>query len=295
VVTARRTGLSGRKRSLSSEPWICPGCSAKVSTPFCPTCGESRLSPRDLTLRGLFDQLIEAFSSLDGRLLRSFRLLVTSPGALTVAYVAGRRKSYSGPVQLFLIANVLFFAVQSLTHMNVFSSPLADHLHIQDWQEVAQRLVARHLAASGTTLDLYEPIFDRAVVVYAKSLIVLMVVPFALLLPIAFYRDRRPVVTHVVFAFHLYALLLLLFCVTLGIAALDVGFGGAGLQSPRIDNVLSIANFAGAAAYLYSAMGTVYGSRGASRIVKALALALAVGVIVLGYRFALLVITLYFT
>ena len=42
-------------------------------------------------------------------------------------------------------------------------------------------------------------------------------------------------------------------------------------------------------------MATVYNTRGASRIVKALTLALAVGAIALGYRFALLVITLYFT
>lgn len=253
------------------------------------------MRPRDLTLRGLFDQLVEAFSSLDGRLLRSFRLLVTRPGALTVAYVAGRRKALAGPIQLFLIANVLFFAVQSFTHTNVFSSPLADHLHHQDWQELAQRLVAHRLAALGTTLDLYGPIFDRAVVTNAKSLIVLMVVPFALLLPIAFYRDRRPFVAHVVFAFHLYALLLLLFCVSLGVAALDVGFGGAGLRSRWLDNALSIANLVGCAAYLYFSMGTVYGTRGAPRFVKALALALAVGLIALGYRFALLLITLYFT
>ena len=251
------------------------------------------MRPRDLTLRGLFDQLIEAFSSLDGRLLRSFRLLLTRPGALTLAYSAGRRKAFAGPVQLFLIANVLFFAIQSLTHTNVFSSPLADHLHHQDWEAVAQRLVAHRLETLGTTLDLYEPIFDRAVVVNAKSLIVLMVVPFALLLPIVFYRDRRPFVTHAVFAFHLYAFLLLLFCAALGVAALDVGLGGAGLQSSRLDKLLAIANLAGSAAYLYVAMGGVYGSRGATRILKAITLALAVGVIALGYRFVLLLITLY--
>lgn len=290
---ARRNG--NRSRTWAPESWICPGCGAKVGTPFCPSCGESRPRPRDLTLRGLLRQLVEAFSSLDGRILRSFRLLVTRPGALTVAYTVGRRKALAGPIQLFLIANVLFFAVQSFTHENVFSSPLEDHLHHQDWREMAERLVERRLAVSGMTLDRYEPIFDRAVVTNAKSLIVLMVVPFALLLPLVFFRDRRPFVTHVVFAFHLYALLLLLFCVTLGIAAIDVGLGGAGLESPRTDNVLSVVNLAGAAAYLYLAMGTVYGSRGAPRILKALGLAFAVGAIALGYRFVLLLITLYGT
>jgi hypothetical protein len=49
------------------------------------------------------------------------------------------------------------------------------------------------------------------------------------------------------------------------------------------------------ATYLYVATGTVYGARGALRIVKALTLALAVAGILLGYRFALFLFTLYTT
>ena len=40
-----------------------------------------------------------------------------------------------------------------------------------------------------------------------------MVLSFALLAPMMFYRSRRPFVAHVVFSLHLYAFLLLLFCV----------------------------------------------------------------------------------
>jgi hypothetical protein len=39
-------------------------------TSFCPACGEKPLSPGDLTLRGLFGLVFEAFSNIDGRLLR---------------------------------------------------------------------------------------------------------------------------------------------------------------------------------------------------------------------------------
>ena len=279
----------------ATQPWTCPTCGGTVATPYCSACGEHPLLPRELTLRGLFAQLFQAFSSIDGRLVRSVRRLVCQPGALTVAYLRGRRKRYTGPFQLFLLANVLFFAMQSLTHTNIFSSPLDAHLHRQDWSSVARPLVQSRLETMRTTLDRYAPVFDQAVVVNAKSLIILMVVPFALLLPIVFHRSRRPFVAHVAFSLHLYAFLLLLFCASVTVAAVERWLGGDGLDSARIDHILSVINLSACATYLYLATGTVYGASGAPRLLKAMALALAVGCIVLGYRFALLLITLYST
>ena len=275
--------------------WICPTCNSTVSTRYCSNCGESPPNARDLTLRGLVDQIFHALSSIDGRLLRSIRCLLTRPGELTVAYVRGQRMPYVGPIQLFLIANVLFFAVQSLTSANIFSSSLDSHLHHQDWSALAQELVARRLEMLGTTLDAYAPTFDHAVVLNAKSLIVLMVLPFALVLPVVFRAARQPFVAHAVFSLHLYAFVLLLFCLALALAEFDVVLGGAGLSSSRVDNVLSVINLAACATYLYVATGRVYGAHGVVRIVKVTALTLAVALIVLGYRFTLFLITLYST
>jgi hypothetical protein len=96
---------------MDSRFGICPlyiriWYNSSVFTPYCPACGESPPSARDLTLRSLFDQLFRAFSNIDGRLIRSFRYLVTRPGMLTVAYVQGRRMSYIGPLQLLDLIKV---------------------------------------------------------------------------------------------------------------------------------------------------------------------------------------------
>src|SRR6185503_1276216 len=109
----------------------------------------------------------------------------------------------------------LFFALESLTSTNVVSSTLDSHLHTQDWSAVAQRLVSARLTEMGTTIDVFAPVFDRAIVQYAKSLIILMVLPFAAVLPVVFRRNRKPFGVHVVFALHFYAFLLLLFCCSL--------------------------------------------------------------------------------
>jgi hypothetical protein len=106
--------------------------------------------------------------------------LLRAPGALTVAWCAGARKRYVAPLQLFMIANVIFFALQWLTDTNI-SSTLDSYLHHQDWSELAGSLLVRRLEATHATLDSYAPVFDRAVVLNAKSLIVLMTLGFALL------------------------------------------------------------------------------------------------------------------
>lgn len=285
-----------KDQSVTAIPsWSCPTCNGTLSTRYCPACGESPPNTRDLTLRGLIRQLFHAMSSIDGRLLRSFRCLVTRPGSLTVAYVQGRRLKYLGPFQLLLVANVLFFAMQSLTSTNIASSKLDSHLHHQDWQIVAQNLVSHRLEERRTTLDLYAPIFDQANVLHAKSFIIVMALPFALLLPLLFYRSRQPFVAYAVFSLHFYAFLLLLFCALLAVAAIEALLGGGGLNSPRMDNVLSFINLAACATYLYVATGTVYGARGGLRVVKALALSVAVAGILLGYRFLLFLFTLYTT
>lgn len=276
-------------------PWTCPTCLREVATPYCARCGEEPLAAKDLTLRGLAVKGLHAVTSIDARVARTTWFLLREPGALTLAWARGTRKQYVAPFQLFLIANVIFFALQWLTGINVFSSTLDSHLHHQDWSALAQSLLAERLERTRVPFDLYAPVFDRAVVLNAKSLIVLMALAFAPLLPLAFLRDRKAFMVHVTFALHLYTFLLLLFCVALLAASASAVLGWGGLDSPRVDTVLSVLNLAACALYLYLAIGRVYGARGNARVMLALALATAVAAIVLGYRFVLFLITLYGT
>jgi len=278
-----------------TQHWTCPTCRSLVTTPYCSACGEQPLLPSDLTLRGLAGKLFHAFTSIDARAARTAWSVLRHPGELTLAWTRGVRKPYVAPFQLFLIANVIFFALQWLTGEAVFSSRLESHLHHQDWSELAQSLLARRLEETHTRFEDFAPAFDRNVVLYAKSLIVLMTIPFALVLPVVFFRERRPFMAHVTFSLHLYTFLLLLFCVALVAAKSSALLGFGGLETPTVDIVLSVFNLAACALYLYVAIGPVYGAAGATRVLQAVVLAISVAAIVLGYRFVLFLITLYAT
>jgi hypothetical protein len=275
--------------------WTCPTCNSRVDTPFCPACGEQPLRIRDLTLRGFLEHTFEAFTSIDSKLVRSFRNLLAHPGMLTVAFLQGRRKPYLGPVPLFLIANVIFFAVESLVGGKVFSTPLDSHLHTQPWSELAPRLLEGRLAVLHKTLEVYAPAFDQAVEIKARSLIIFMALFFALVPMLVFLRRRRPLIAHAVFSLHFYSFLLLLLCVAAVVQATDGWVGGFGFSADGLDHFLSISLLMASAVYLYFAIAPVYGTRGVARVAATVVLTVFVGVIVLGYRFALLLVTLYST
>jgi hypothetical protein len=270
-----------------------------VRSRYCPDCGERAPHAHDLTVAGFAEHAVEEFSHVDGRVFRSFRALLTRPGQLTESYVRGQRKPFLGPLQVFLIANLIFFGFQSLFRASVFSSPLASQVSKQYYKQLAVRLVDARLAALHTTRDQYAPAFDHAAVVNAKSLIILMMPPFALLAGLLFFTSRRPFVTHVVFAIHFYAYWMISFCV-LGpaVGIFIVAFmaaTGIRLATPTMDLVMTYSLTSCAAAYLFLAAGRVYDARGFGRLATAVVLAAASAVSVVGYRFVVFVITLYTT
>ena len=120
-----------------------------------------------------------------------------------------------------------------------------------------------------------------------------MVLPFVLLLPVLFRKSQMPFAMHLAFSLHFHAFLLLLVSAALLIPAIDMWLGGAGLASQPLDNGIAIGALLASAGYLYVSAGRVYGGNGTARIFKALLLAAATGSIFLGYRFALLLVTLY--
>ena len=279
---------------MTTQRWTCPSCATVVPTAYCPTCGERRLGPRDLRLRNLLHQAFHALTSVNGALVRRLREIALPPGALTLAYLRGGQ-AVPRPLQLFLLANVAFFALQAVSGVHSFSTTLDSHLHHQDWSAFANVLVARHLRASGQTIAEYAPVFDRAIGLYAKSLIVLMVMPFALLVALLFGRRPLPPLAHATFAAHTYVFLLMLLCVASLAAGIDRLVGGPALQSPAFDHTLSVVALAACALYLYLAIARVYPGKRTWTALQALVLTLALALIFMGYRFVLLPITLWLT
>jgi hypothetical protein len=268
---------------------------AAVVSTYCPRCGERSPESHELTLRGLATQIFHALTSVDGKLLRTFALLFRRPGELTVAYLYGPRKPYIGPVPLYLMSNVLFFAAESLLGGAVFTTPLSAHLSTQPWSPLAATLLQERVAALGLTVEQFAPAFDRAVALHARSWIIAMALAFALLPWLVFHRRGKPAVVHAVFSLHLYSYLLLLLSVANVVPALAAWLGGPGDAWQALDNGIAVLLLLACALYMYVAAAKVYSAAGAARVVQVAVLTVGIGAIVLGYRFALFLLTLYTT
>jgi hypothetical protein len=86
----------------------CRNCDTAVEDQFCPACGQ-----KDIDLeRPFFELFSEAFREavdLDGRAWRTVKTLFLRPGRLTEAFLAGKRRSYTSPLRLYLFISVSFF------------------------------------------------------------------------------------------------------------------------------------------------------------------------------------------
>jgi hypothetical protein len=135
----------------------CPSCGTAFTGPWCAQCGERRLRGDMLGLRHYAGEAWSSLTDTDGRLLRSLRTLLLRPGALTRAWWVGRRRPFLGPVQIFVLASVVFFL---LSPFDLFSTPLRFHLHIDF---LAHRDVARDMVHQRIAPDLDLATFLREV------------------------------------------------------------------------------------------------------------------------------------
>lgn len=97
----------------ASAPVRCLNCDAPLSGRFCGVCGQAATDP-DPTLREFLRELAAELLLWDGKLLSTFRLLVTRPGELTREHLAGRRVRYISPLKLYLTCSVLFFLLRTM-------------------------------------------------------------------------------------------------------------------------------------------------------------------------------------
>jgi len=105
--------------STHHEPLAaCPNCEtvfdhAAAPARYCPHCGqETVLHPP--SVGEFLHEFVGHYVALEGALWQTLRLLVLRPGALTKAYLSGKRRRYVLPLRLYLTASFVFFLALKL-------------------------------------------------------------------------------------------------------------------------------------------------------------------------------------
>lgn len=296
-------GLSAQEEAGTAQPvvaanaWNCPTCGAPARSKFCQDCGEKKPSKSDFSIRHFFTHALGEFFHFDSKIFRSFGLLYARPGFLTAEYVRGCRKPYLHPFQLFFIANLIYFLMQPLIGWTGLRTTLYIQTHQMEYSRMASRMVDEKIAARGVTAEQFARSFDHAVDVQARSLAVIMVPMFALLIALLQWRKRQFFGQHLVFSLHNTAFWL---------TALFIGsYGGTSLlyrvfirYGVRIaqltsDNFLFPLTLLILVAYLLIAFRVVYGDSTVVALAKAAVVAFALHYVLAAYRFILFFIAFY--
>jgi hypothetical protein len=196
----------------------CLSCGERAMASFCAECGERRRTESDYSLRRFAAHALQTVSNVDSTVGRSFASLFAWPGHLTAEHYRGRRKPYLDPVQLFLVCNLVYFALDSLGVGGVFTTTLVDQLRHHPYSSWLHGVAT----GTGTTfgellrdpvaLEGYGETYDAMTRILAKSLVFMMVPIWAALSWLAYGRSARYYAQHLIFALHVWAYLLLLIC-----------------------------------------------------------------------------------
>lgn len=264
----------------------CRNCRTPLAGRYCHSCGQQ---DRDLdgSVWSLLTDWIDAVVGTDARLWRTLRLLATRPGALSVAYLEGKRVAYIPPLRLFVVASLVLFVVLALTGYsvvvsvdgNVVSAPAAagdpdDETPADDGRDRNRdgRLGAWIESAfddAGSRARFNRDFQDQL----AKAVFLLVPVS-ALLLMMLFRTPRRPYLHHLVFAVHVHVVGFLLIA-----AASIVDYVVGWRESSPADGLAVIATLV----YLVLALRRVFGQ-------SRLATGLKASIMIVGYLIALVAV-----
>jgi hypothetical protein len=208
------------------EARTCANCGAHAPGRFCPECGqETTLGPAGLlpAARTLFARTL----GKAGVFTLTFLELLTKPGGLTLEFLRGRRVRYLRPLQLYLLVSVLVFSGVQLFDRDLVLRVAGEHglpvLRSQPpsveaipagaWTPL--RIVTTHLDTPAVRRFAAMPDAEKFAFLHARraryvsSMLLLLVPALAATLAAAFLGRHQPFLTHLVFAVHAQAFLLL--------------------------------------------------------------------------------------
>jgi hypothetical protein len=156
---------------------------------------------------------------IDGKFLRTLRLLLLKPGMLASEYVVGRRQRYVGPLRFYVIAFLLHATLVAL--LAGHGPSLSEQIRENDPTQLLARLAASRPGIPRNDLELRASLDERGRW-FAEIGTMLIFLGIAALQKLVFFRCGRRYLEHVALSLNIvsfYIVVLLLAEVGLGIFA----------------------------------------------------------------------------
>lgn len=281
-----------------SHTTACMSCGEPLTGRYCSACGERADSKHDYSIGHFLEMTTESLFHLDGRVVNTFRLLLQRPGALAESFFEAGRKRYMGPVQCFIVANLIYLLIQPLTYVSTFTTTMEQQMTQRYWSPMARRWIEAKIATSGISQEIYADRWEHTAHLQAHTLLILLVPLTAVFLFVLFGRSRKFFAEHLVHSFYFNAVFLIWFAMATWIWTVGVKLwvvAGGGLNGDVMEWSVILIIGIPFTVYLYFANRRFFMESLSVTCIKSILLILSYLGTITVYRFILFFTTFYFT
>lgn len=179
------------------QPVTCLNCGNTFTGEYCNRCGEKVYAEHDKTFKHFLHESFHFLTHLDGKFLKSLKLIFFQPGQLAMDYCRGIRKRYFKPVSLFLIGVILYLIfplIQGLNTTHQISVSTFYELGIYLPEQMTQRKMANDKLTWKEVAEKYDAVSPKV----AKIMLLLLIPVSAGLLWLLFFRKRKYMFDHLI-------------------------------------------------------------------------------------------------
>jgi hypothetical protein len=254
---ARAEGAAGGQPEPAAAPGgghgACPECEAALVGDYCHLCGGKRPEARDLTVRHFFSEAAQELTSVEhSKLFHTIWALLFRPGFLTVEWIAGRRRRYLKPLNLYLgVFALSLFAFSVYKPVSLYN--VEKFVHEGPNPAEAVRAYGKLAERKRVTLEVFFERINEKWQRYMSLSSLPLIGAFALVLQVVFLFSRRYFVEHLVFSMHYISF------TTLFVVLLWPLYFFIGIRPGRINIAVAVLKWLLDVVYLFFAVRAVYG------------------------------------
>jgi hypothetical protein len=188
----------------------CLNCNTRLHGQFCHACGQKAASA-SVKLHDFVHEATHEFLHLDGKILKTLKLLVAKPGQLTVEFLEGRRTRYVSPLRVYLTLSLIFFTLAAILPRGLDGAvKVKGGTGLKGDTEIERRLSS---GISKATRD--SSLVGNAVLKQLPKVMFVLMPVFALIIWPFHRKQQRFYIPHLYYSVHFHAFVFLAMCVYL--------------------------------------------------------------------------------
>lgn len=167
----------------------CKTCGSELRGDYCHHCGEKFLKPEDKSAKKWLADLFSNIWMLDGKLFNTVKALMLAPGRFASDYSEGVRKPYVKPLNLFLMANLIYFLTSGF---DTFKTELNAQINGMPYSVIIDGVIENKYGTSEEQTKAYLDYEKRynAKTDEVSKLIIIVLAPLLGLLFYGLFRNR---------------------------------------------------------------------------------------------------------